>query len=287
MSGSVSAKSCPRCGTVCPTSAPSCIRCAFPFPSAATPNALPVKRILSVLGALLLVGFVILVGILHQFVTSTGAYTQAIALARSASEVQNLLGDDTRAHGPAIGFASSSKGSQFTEFSVRLVGSRTGGHPNGLANTVNGVWEFSHSSFHADRMTSEGESPLADKSGSNLWSELRGATSGSPIASAPAMMGTPLRFSAAATFWLNAASRFNGMPSLWLLPPGLARGGHQEINGGVADQRIASGGIARWQDRSIWRVSNSAPYRCPIRGRCSGTDSPVSPSRQPASRRNA
>ncbi len=150
-SGSVLCKPCPKCGTVCPSSALSCIRCGFPFPTAATPNALPVKRILSVLAALLLAGFVILVGILHQIVTSTGAYVQAIAVAKSSSEVQSLLGDGIRAQTPAIGFANGSNGSQFTEFSVRLVGSRTGGHLYGVANAVNGVWEFSRLSFLADR----------------------------------------------------------------------------------------------------------------------------------------
>jgi YD repeat-containing protein len=151
MSGSVFSKSCPQCGTVCPYSALSCIRCAFPFPAAAIPNAVPVKRILSVLAALLLAGLVVVVGTLHQVVTSTGAYAQAIALAKSSSEVQSLLGDGIRAQAPAIGFADGSNGSQFTEFSVRLVGSRTGGHLYGVANAVNGVWEFSRLSFLADR----------------------------------------------------------------------------------------------------------------------------------------
>src|SRR5258707_10839579 len=128
MSGSVFSKSCPQCGTVCPYSALSCIRCAFPFPAAAIPNAVPVKRILSVLAALLLAGLVVVVGTLHQVVTSTGACAQAIALAKSSSVVQSLLGDGIRAQAPAIGFADGRNGSQFTEFSVRLVGSRTVGH---------------------------------------------------------------------------------------------------------------------------------------------------------------
>src|SRR5713226_3164435 len=149
--GNVFAKSCPQCGTVCPYAARSCIRCAFPFPVAATPDAVPVKRILSIFVVLLTAGLIILVGTFHLLVTSTGAYTQAIALAKSSSEVQTLLGDGIRAHAPAIGFANGSNGSQFTEFSVSLVGSRTGGHLYGVANAVNGVWEFSRLSFLADR----------------------------------------------------------------------------------------------------------------------------------------
>jgi hypothetical protein len=150
MSGSVSTKSCPKCGAVCPTSAVSCIRCAFPFPADATSDAVPLKLILSIFAVLLTPGLVILVGTFHHLVASTGAYTQAIALAKSSSEVQSLLGDGIRAQAPAVGFTNGSNGSQFTEFSVRLVGSRTGGHLYGVANAVDGMWEFSRLSFLAD-----------------------------------------------------------------------------------------------------------------------------------------
>ncbi len=150
MSGSVFTKSCPKCGTACPSSARSCIRCAFPFPVTTTPGAVPVKRILSVLALLLSACLVICAGTLHQLVVSTAAYSQAISLAKSSPEVQSLLGDGIRARSPAIGFAKSSNGSQFTEFSVRLAGSRMGGRLYGVANAVNGVWEFSRLSFLAD-----------------------------------------------------------------------------------------------------------------------------------------
>jgi YD repeat-containing protein len=96
---------------------------------------------------------VILIGALHYFVTSTDAYNQAITLAKSSSEVQNLLGDGIKAQVPAVGFAIGSNGGQFTEFSVRLVGSRANGHLYGVANAVNGVWEFSRLSLRADGMT--------------------------------------------------------------------------------------------------------------------------------------
>jgi YD repeat-containing protein len=151
MSGSAFTKSCPQCGTISGISAPSCIRCAFPFPVATTPAAASVKRTVSVVAGLLLAGSVILVGVLHRLVTSTGAYAQAIALAYSSSEVQDFLGDGIKTQAPAIGFVNSSNNSQFTEFSVRLVGSRASGHLYGVANAVNGAWEFSRLSFLADR----------------------------------------------------------------------------------------------------------------------------------------
>ena len=78
---------------------------------------------------------------------STGAYQQAIGLATSSPEIQKLLGDGISTKSPAIGFASGYRGSQFTEFSVRLAGSRGSGHLYGVANSLRGQWEFSRLSF--------------------------------------------------------------------------------------------------------------------------------------------
>jgi YD repeat-containing protein len=90
------------------------------------------------------------VGMLQHLVTSTDAYSQAITAAKSNSEVQGLLGDNIRAEIPAIGFTSTMNGEQFTEFSVRLVGSRGSGHLYAVANAVNGVWEFSRLWMYAN-----------------------------------------------------------------------------------------------------------------------------------------
>jgi len=109
-----------------------------------------VKRILCVFGTILVAGMVTLLGTLHYLVISTDAYNQAITLVKSSSEVQGLFGDGIKAQFPAIGFAIAGNGGQFTEFSVRVFGSRAKGHLYGVANAVNGRWEFSRLSLRVD-----------------------------------------------------------------------------------------------------------------------------------------
>jgi len=83
----------------------------FPFPAAAHSQRRACQTYLERFSRSSLAGLVVVVGTLHQVVTSTGAYAQAIALAKSSSEVQSLLGDGIRAQAPAIGFADGSNGS--------------------------------------------------------------------------------------------------------------------------------------------------------------------------------
>jgi len=90
------------------------------------------------------------VGVLHHLVSSTDAYSQAIAAAKSNSEVRRLLGDNIRAQIPAIGTTNATNGEQFTEFSVRIAGSRSTGRLYAVANAINGVWEFSRLWLYAN-----------------------------------------------------------------------------------------------------------------------------------------
>jgi YD repeat-containing protein len=142
-------KSCPQCGTVSATSSPTCIRCGVPF-SAAPATPIPVKRVLSVIAAVALTGAFVLLNVLHHRLTSTAAYNQAVALARSSPEVQAALGNDVTPNLPVVGWVDSGEGSDFAEFSVALVGSRGRGHLYGVANAIHGVWEFSRLSLRPD-----------------------------------------------------------------------------------------------------------------------------------------
>jgi YD repeat-containing protein len=151
MSGTSLAK-CPKCGT--PNSGPSpiCIRCGTPF---FRPAAIPVflKWSFSIVAAIALIGSFAFLQVLNQLVKSTGAYQQAIGLAQSSPELQNLLGDKITAGFPAVGWVDSGKGSEFAQFSVALAGSRGSGHLYAVANAINGVREFSRLSFVPIRAT--------------------------------------------------------------------------------------------------------------------------------------
>jgi YD repeat-containing protein len=149
MNVSISTRSCPKCGSACPVSSPSCFYCAFSF-APAYRKAISAKLIVGIIVALVFAGSIVMLGMLHLLVVSTGAYQQAIAFASSSPEIQKSLGDGISVRFPAIGFASGSHGSQFTEFSVRLAGSRGSGHLYGVANSLHGDWEFSRLAFVAD-----------------------------------------------------------------------------------------------------------------------------------------
>lgn len=136
---------CPRCASVCAASVPSCPACGYPFPISGAPRRLPVKLLavffLTVLGTIVM---------LHYFVSRTEAYNQALGLTVSSTEVRGVLGDRIAAQGPALGFIFPSHGGRFIAFSVRVAGSRGKGHLYGVANAINGVWEFSRLSLRAD-----------------------------------------------------------------------------------------------------------------------------------------
>jgi YD repeat-containing protein len=149
MNVSTLTRSCPKCGSACPVSSPSCFYCAFSF-APAYRKAISAKLIVGIIVALVFAGSIVMLGMLHLLVVSTGAYQQAIAFASSSPEIQKSLGDGISVRFPAVGFASGSHGSQFTEFSVRLAGSRGSGHLYGVANSLQGDWEFSRLAFVAD-----------------------------------------------------------------------------------------------------------------------------------------
>lgn len=150
MPASVASKPCPQCGNDSSIHTNVCLGCGFSFPMPAASNPVPITRILCILAGLILVAVAVLVGTVHYLVSSTGAFKQAITLAKASADVQNSLGEGIKVQFPVIGLNSGDGGSQFTEFSVRLAGSRGNGHLYGVANALNGVWEFSRLSFLAD-----------------------------------------------------------------------------------------------------------------------------------------
>jgi YD repeat-containing protein len=144
--------SCQKCGTPNSGLSPICIRCGAPLVRSA-PTSSTLKWVFSVVAAIALIGAFAVLQVPNQLVKSTGAYQQAIALAQSSAELQNLLGDKITAGFPVVGWLDSGTGSEFTQFSVALAGSRGGGHLYAVANTINGVREFSRLSFVPNHAT--------------------------------------------------------------------------------------------------------------------------------------
>jgi YD repeat-containing protein len=78
------------------------------------------------------------------------AYKDSLTRAFSSPEIQNVLGGDIHAKYPALGYVIALGNLRFAEWSVALAGSRGKGHLYGVANQINGVWEFSRLTFESD-----------------------------------------------------------------------------------------------------------------------------------------
>lgn len=109
-----------------------------------------VPAVLSIAASVFLFGLLGWVGYVHHSVVTSGAYEQALVLAKSSPSVQAALGDGIRVQEPVFGYTSTTAGSQFVQFSAPLVGSRGAGHLYGVANSIHGLAEFSRLSLQVD-----------------------------------------------------------------------------------------------------------------------------------------
>lgn len=139
-------KVCLACGWNNPGQASVCIHCNHRFPSAPRPR----RSIWTVFLALSLSIFVVIgiaLFLMLQFmssrVTATPAYRDAINIARSSRDVQDVLGDQIKAGWLSFGLSLNRYGSQFVQWETNLSGTRGSGRLYGVANEVRGAWEFS------------------------------------------------------------------------------------------------------------------------------------------------
>src|SRR5450432_2221084 len=75
------------------------------------------------------------------------AYQQSLREVLSSTEVLQALGTGIRPTGTAQGLLFPLGDSEVAEWSLALTGSRGRGHLYGVANQVNGEWNFSRLSF--------------------------------------------------------------------------------------------------------------------------------------------
>jgi len=80
-------------------------------------------------------------------VARTTAYKNAIKIAESSPEVQQVLGSSIREASRASGTTSNAYGAQFAQWRVTLAGSHESGELYGVANAINGKWEYFRLTF--------------------------------------------------------------------------------------------------------------------------------------------
>jgi len=147
---------CAQCRRVMPNSASQCPACAFE--SAAEQSSWTTGKRLLVLAAGL-TGIVLLATVAGVFyflsgrITATEAYRDSLAMANSSPDVQSALGTGIQAKWPVVGTSLRFQNSEFAQWSVKLRGSRGEGRLYGVANAINGSWEFSRLAVVADAGT--------------------------------------------------------------------------------------------------------------------------------------
>jgi YD repeat-containing protein len=133
------AATCPGCGY-----APGHIRLSH----GSTPRTLTIA--FGVCGLLLVAGLLVVSGVLgfwNAHLTGTDAYKNSLAIAQSSPEVRRVLGNHIRAEWPVRGYSLPSHDSEFAQWSVKLRGSLGQGYLYGVANEINGTWEYSRLAF--------------------------------------------------------------------------------------------------------------------------------------------
>ena len=144
--GPVENKPCPACGWSNPYGAISCLRCNLQFPSVPAVPRSSKNLIATLLAAILAVSGIVLFAamkLMSSRVIATQPYRDSLRIARESKDVQNLLGNEINADSLVFGLSLNKYGSQFVEWSTTLSGKRGSGHLYGVANEVNGIWEFS------------------------------------------------------------------------------------------------------------------------------------------------
>jgi YD repeat-containing protein len=94
----------------------------------------PLLAVLAVVGIFVFLNF----RLVH-----TAAYKDSVAVVESSQEAKSMLGDGIKVIALAMGYDLRLQGSEFAEWSVKMRGSRGTGHLYGVANKINGSWEFS------------------------------------------------------------------------------------------------------------------------------------------------
>jgi len=78
------------------------------------------------------------------------AFRGSLTIVSAAVQVREILGDGIHQQAASFGHLESFQGSEFAEWSIPLAGGRGRGHLYGVANQVNGRWDYARLVFQTD-----------------------------------------------------------------------------------------------------------------------------------------
>lgn len=147
MPTAVAAPACPKCQNAYVSGETICRVCrAVRYTSEPEKSRKPVLTALTILVLISAVAGVYL----NVAIRGTEAFKNALSIALASETVRTDLGDEIHQQYPALGHLFPLGNGTFMEWSVRLKGSRGHGHLYGVANQINGVWDFSRLTFQSD-----------------------------------------------------------------------------------------------------------------------------------------
>src|ERR1700675_4973162 len=141
---------CPRCGSVLLGTNAPCPGCGNVQRNRTADSKAGTVIFLRMLLGLLLLIIVPAIGdvvYLNTTFVRSDAYQQSLRGVLSSTEVLHALGTGIRPSRTALGLLFPLGDSEFAEWSLALTGSRGRGHLYGVANQVNGEWDFSRLSL--------------------------------------------------------------------------------------------------------------------------------------------
>ena len=155
MHTSVDGGLCPKCRTRRIDSGPECRVCGNRLESGTLgfSNNINLRRGLRLLTPLAVLFILFAVGVCvycNIELVQSDVYKGALERAFSMPEVQAVLGNGPRPQYPALGHLVRLGDSRFAEWSVSVAGSHGRGHLYGIANEIDGEWDFSRLTFESE-----------------------------------------------------------------------------------------------------------------------------------------
>jgi hypothetical protein len=142
---------CPICRVPSESEVSTCRVCGRRLPGSRSGPSAKSVALLAVLSPLVLLVCAVSAGCyyVNSALVRSEVLKNSLSIASASPELQNILGADIHPISRAFGHLEKFEGAEFAEWSVPLSGTRGRGNLYGIANQVNGVWDYTRLVFQS------------------------------------------------------------------------------------------------------------------------------------------
>ncbi len=142
---------CPICRVPSSSEESTCRICGRRLPGSRSGPSAKSVALLAVLSPLVLLVCAVSGGCyyVNSALVRSEAFKNSLSITSTSPELQNILGADIRQISRAFGHLEKFEGAEFAEWSVPLSGPRGRGNLYGIANRVDGVWDYTRLVFQS------------------------------------------------------------------------------------------------------------------------------------------